>query len=351
MTKALLLISATALLTAAAEKTTQTELAPLPVPITNNAVTAVRIQGQDLVYSFTGLGSQKSSDSITNAAYALNLKYNKWSTVHSVPGTGRLAAEAVAVGDEIFLLGGFVPDRTGLQAIVSDVSVYDPVGLRWYRAPDLATPVRDAVAGVYRDRYIYVVGGFSRDGPTNDVQLYDADTKKWMKATPPPGPAVFGHAGAVVGNAIIYVDGAKASEGTAAPHYITSDECWIGRIDRKDPKKIEWGKLPPHPGTARYRIAAGGSDRDARAYFAGGTDAIYDYKGIGLDKKPAEPSPTVFAYNFKTNSWETITNDAPNPTMDHRGLVVTSAGLLVVGGMGKDQQVVKTVVVLPKSNK
>ena len=135
------------ILATAVASTAQEELPPLPVPVTNNAVTAVHVEKQDLVYSFMGLGEQKKPDSVLNDSYALNLRYGKWTTVRSAPGTGRLGAVAVTVGDEVFLLGGFVPDRTGLQAILSDVAVYDPIGLRWYRAPD-----RKAAASPYRTR-------------------------------------------------------------------------------------------------------------------------------------------------------------------------------------------------------
>ncbi len=326
----------------------QADLQPLPVPVTNNAVVAVKVSGQTLVYSFMGLGTSKSPDAVKNAAYALNLRYNKWTTIRSVQGSGRLAAVAVAVTDEVFVIGGFVPDKTGLQAIVADVSVYDPIGLRWYRGPDLPTAVRDAAAGEYRERYVYVIGGFSKQGPTNEVQVYDTVGKQWSQATPYPGPAVFGNAGTVVGDTIISIDGAKASGTTTAPRVIPAEECWIGKIDRKDPKKILWSKLPPHPGSAHYRIAAGGSDKDQRAYFAGGSGEIFDYKGIGIDGKAAEPSAVVFAYNVKRQAWETITDSDPTPSMDHHGLVVTSDGLVVVGGMGKEQKVLSRVRMLPK---
>lgn len=326
------------------------ELAPLPSPVTNNAVVGVKLQGQNLIYSFTGLGAAKTTESVTNAAYAFNLRYNKWTAVRSVPGTGRLGAVAVAVEDEVFLLGGYVPDKSGLQAIISDVSVYDPIGLKWFRGPDLPTPVRDAVAGVYRDRYIYVLGGYSKEGPTQVVQLYDSLTKKWLQATPLPS-AVFGHAGAVVGDFILYTDGAKANGATTGARFSTTDDCWIGQIDRKDPKKVTWSKLPPHPGEARYRIAAGGADRENKIYFAGGSSTIFDFNGIGIDKKPAEPSTVIFDYNLRSKAWETITTAAPNPTMDHHGLVVTSDGLFIAGGMGADQKVEKRVQLLPKSAK
>ena len=326
----------------------QETLEPLPVPVTNNAVVSMKVEGQTLVYSFMGLGSSKSPQAVKNAAYALNLRYNKWTTIRAAQGTGRLGTVAAAVGNQVLVMGGYVPGEGGPETVVADVAVYVPLALHWYRGPDLLTPVRDAMAGDYRDRYVYVVGGFSRTGPTHEVQLYDTVTKQWSQATPYPGPAVFGHSGAVVGDTIIYVDGAKANDAPTGPRYLPSDECWMGKIDRKDPKKITWSKLPPHPGTARYRIAAGGSDKDGKAYFAGGSDEIYDYTGVGLNGKPAEPSPVVFDYNVKRDAWETILENDKTPTMDHHGMAVTSDGLIVAGGMGKGQKVTAGVRMLPK---
>ena len=323
------------------------ELQPLPVPLSNNAVAGIRVNGQLLVYSFMGIGPQKDWKSVTNASYALNMKYDTWTTVKPVPGSGRLGAVAVGLKEHVFVIGGFVPDPSGAQSIVSDVSIYEPIPLRWYRGADLPTPVRDAVAGDYRDRYVYVIGGFSKTGPTNQVQIYDTETDHWLEGTPFPGTPVFGHAGAIVNDAIVYVDGAKKNSGGEGPKYVPSDECWIGKIDRRDPKKITWNKLPGHPGGGRYRIAAGGSDRDQKVYFAGGSDTVYDFSGIGLDGKPAEPSPVIFAFNVKSNSWETIQANAPNPTMDQSGLVIAD-GLIAIGGMTKGQQVVPSVAVLAK---
>ena len=147
------------------------DLVPLPAPVSNNAVTAVRINGQIVIYSFMGLGPEMKWNSITNAAYALNVRYNKWTTIRSAPGSGRLGAVAASAQQQIFLMGGFVPDQSGLQAVVPDLTIYDPIGLRWYRGPDLPTPVRDAVAGVSHDRYIYGIGGLAQGGPTNAVQI------------------------------------------------------------------------------------------------------------------------------------------------------------------------------------
>jgi N-acetylneuraminic acid mutarotase len=333
-------------LTAVAEDQYQ----PLPSPVTNNAVAVVKIDGQLLVYSFMGLGPAKTWKAVSNVAYALNLKYDKWTAIRPAPGSGRLGTVAVGAAQQVFLFGGYVVDPSGLEQIVPDLSIYDPTGLRWHNGPDMPVPVRDAVAGAYRDRYIYVVGGLSQAGPTNQVQIYDAEEKKWLQGTPSPGAPVFGHAGNVTGDTIVYVDGGARSPTPGPLAYVASDECWMGKIDHRDPRKIEWKKLPAHPGAARYRIAAGGSEKEQRIYFAGGSDTVYDYTGISPSGKLAEPSPVIFALNLKNDSWETVKENNPKPTMDHHGLIVTSDGLVVIGGMAVDQKVVGTVEILPTGN-
>jgi N-acetylneuraminic acid mutarotase len=348
MRKILLLILALVLNVVSA-MAAEEQLQPLSVTVSNNAVVGIKVNGQLLVYSMTGLGSKKTWNSVTNAAYALNVKYNTWTTIKAVPGSGRLGAVAAGVKEQVFLIGGYAPDPNGRQAIVPDVSIYEPLALRWYRGAEIPIGVRDAVAGVYRDRYVYVVGGFSKAGPTNQVQLYDSQTDKWTSATPYPGVPVFGHAGGIVNGSVIFTGGSVTDHTSGRPGFMVTNDAWIGKIDRKDPRKIEWSKLPPHPGPARYRIAAAASEKDQRIYFAGGSDKVYEFDGIGLDGTPAEPSPVTFAYNVKTDAWETIQENAPNPTMDHHGMVVTSDGLIVVGGMASGQKVVGTVALFPKS--
>src|SRR5262245_25868752 len=345
MRKMLLLIAALVLPIVCATAADE-QLEPLPAATSNNAVVGLKVSGQYLVYSMTGMGAQKNWSAVTNAAYALNVKYNKWTAIKPVPGSGRLGAVAVGVKEQIFLLGGYVPDSSGAQAIIPDVAIYEPLALRWYRGAELPVAVRDAVAGEYKDRYIYVVGGFTKTGPTNQVQLYDTLTDKWSAATASPGTAVFGHAGGIVNDSIVYIGGAVKTSGK--PAFAISDEAWIGKIDHKDPKKIEWSKLPQPPSTARYRIGGGASDKDQRVYFAGGTNKVYEFDGIGLDGQPAEPSAVTFAYNLKTNAWETLSEKSAHATMDHHALAVTSDDLIVVGGMAAGQKVVGTVEVLPK---
>ena len=328
------------------------KLQPLPAPVSNNAVASVKIHKRLFLFSFMGIGPKKTWDSITNAAYELDLSIGKWSELRPVPGpAGRLAASAVGVREQVFLFGGYVVDGQGGETTVSDVAVYEPIDHRWYRGADIPVPVDDSVIGVYRDRYVYLISGWSKNDAVRNVQVYDAEKNTWRQATPIPGTPVFGHAGALLDDSIVYVDGAYKNSAANSPRYIASNECWIGKIDHRDLSKIQWTKLPNHPGNARYRIAAGPSQKDQKIYFSGGTDNPYNYDGIGYDGRPSEPSPVTFAWNLRTSKWEVITENTPDPTMDHRGLLVTPAGLVIIGGMEKGQQVTSRVTVIPKEAK
>jgi hypothetical protein len=54
----------------------------------------------------------------------------------------------------------------------------------------------------------------------------------------------------------------------------------------------------------------------------------------------------TFAFNTRSGGWETINENTPDATMDHRGLLVTDHGLVIVGGMEKGQQVTAKVRVI-----
>lgn len=331
--------------------TTEPGVEPLPEAVSNNAVAILKAHGNLELFSFMGIGAKKTWESVTNAAYELDASSGKAYAIHPVPGTaGRIGAMAIGAADRVFLFGGYVIYQGGGMA-VPDVNIYEPAHDRWLRGTDIPVPVGDSVIGVYRDRYIYLLGGHSNGGLTADVQVYDLDKSRWSKATSVPGTPVFGHAGAVVDDTIVYVDGARTNPSGNAPRFVASDECWKGKIDHHDFRRIEWTKLPPHPGNARYRIAAGGSERDQMIYFSGGTDHPYDYTGIGYDGKPSEPSAVTFAFNLRSGKWQTINENTPDPTMDHRGLLVTPDNLVIIGGMEKGQQVTAKVQVVPKPAK
>ncbi|MGA7218219.1 MAG: kelch repeat-containing protein [Candidatus Sulfotelmatobacter sp.] len=318
----------------------------MPAAVSGNAVASIR-DGLE-IFSMMGVGPRQTWDDITNQVYVLDLGHPKWREGRTVPGVaGRVNATAVGVKGLIVLMGGAVEDAQGEEIIVPDVNVYEPQAHRWSRAKDLAVAVDGAVAGVTHDRFIYVIGGRSPAGPVNSVQVYDITKDTWTAATPFPGAAVFGLAGGVADEEIVVVDGAKKGP-EGGPRYVASEGCWLGKIDHKDPYKIEWSKLPPHPGNGRFAIAGGGSNHDHRVYFSGGTATPHDYKGTAYDGKPTEGSSVSFDYDVHHHQWETTSDDTFDPRADSRGILMTPVGPMVLGGMAKNMAVTARVTQVPR---
>jgi len=323
----------------------QSKIPPMPAAVTGNAVASLR-GGLD-VFSLMGVGPKKTWDDISNQVYQLHLSSAKWSTGHPVPGVaGRLGASAIGAKSQIFLFGGYVVDAQGNEMTIGDVNSYLADAKRWYRAEDMPMPVDSAVIGVTHDRYIYLIGGRSKNGPVNNVQVYDIEKNAWSQATPFPGTPVFGHAGGLTDETIVYVDGAKKNTGAGAP-YVASDECWIGRIDHKDPNKIEWSKLPAHPGPGRFGIVAGVGDGH-KILFSGGTALPHNYKGLDFEGKPADLSPVSFEYELHGNKWATLAEDTFDVRTDSRGILITPIGAMILGGMVNNHAVTARAMLLTK---
>jgi N-acetylneuraminic acid mutarotase len=324
----------------------QPKIAPMPGAVSSNAVASLK-NGLE-VYSLMGIGPKKNWDDVTNQVYVFHLASNKWSDGRPVPGVaGRLGASAVGAKGHVFLFGGYVIDGQGTELTVPDVNAYIPENRRWYRAADIPVPVDNAVIGLNHDRYIYLIGGHSKSGPVNNVQVYDIEKDAWTQATAFPGTPVYGHAGGLADDTIVFVDGAKKNPTAGGPD-VASDECWMGKIDHKDPDKIEWSKLPTHPGTARFAIIAGAGERDHRFLFSGGTAKPHDFKGFDSDGKLAEVSTVTFAFDLHGNRWESLTQETFDERTDSRGILFTPIGPMIIGGLVKNGAVTARAVIVPK---
>jgi len=324
----------------------QGKIPPMPVAVSSNAVAS--LQNGLEIYSLMGIGTKKTWDDVTNKMYELRFKSGKWVESRPVPGVaGRLAASAIGAKGQVFVFGGYTIDGQGIETTVADVNSFVPEDHRWYRGADIPVPVDNAVIGVTHDRFIYLVGGKSKNGPVNNVQVYDAEKNTWTQATPFPGTPVFGHGGGLADETIVYVDGAK-KDPAGGNSYVASDECWMGKIDHRDPNKIEWSKLPAHPGPGRFGIAAGAGGHDHRILFSGGTTTPHNFKGLDSDGKVAEISPVTFVFEVRGARWETITEDTFDVRADGRGVLSTPLGPLILGGMLKDGAFSARVLVLPK---
>jgi len=328
------MILATALATAALQATAWTTGPELPAPVTNNAVAAVETTGGWEVYSFLGLDESMSWEGVNSRVFRFRSRTGSWSEIGTVEGPGRLAGTAQTVGGLIYLFGGYTVDAVGSEQSMPSVDIWDPATVRWGSAAAIPVPTDDAVSGVWDDRIVYLVSGWHDTDNIPDVQGYDATMNEWFDATPIPGPPVFGHAGALSGNTIVYIDGVRVDSDPRA--FALESSSWRGDIDPDDPTQIQWRRIDDHPGPPLYRAASVAVG--PWVIFAGGTDNPYNYDGVGYNGEPAEPLSGVFAYHVDDDRWVEL-DPLPVPTMDHRGIVQVGNELGVVGGMEEGQRV------------
>jgi hypothetical protein len=320
------------------------------VPLANNAVAAALVDGTPRIFTFLGLGPGRDFRAISTEAYSLDPGGTAWERLPDIPGgVGRLAATAQAIGTRVFLFGGYQVAADGKETTSPRTDVYLVDERRYVGGADAPVPLDDSVSGVWRDRLIYLVSGWSTDRTVTAVQAYDPDADRWFAATPIPGTAVFGHAGGLSGDTLVYCGGAKML-GATTPKYGISAECYRGDIDPANPTTIAWRAIAAHPGAPRYRAAAGPvrTASHTGVMFVGGTANPYNYNGIGYDGRPAEPEPATWLYDVAADRW--VAGPAiDTPSMDHRGLVDAAGAWWIIGGFGRGQSVAATVTRLTAS--
>jgi len=318
---------------------------PLPEPVTNNAVVAMTAEGREFLISFAGLGPGKGHDDTHAKTYVFDSADDKWREAAPVPGgVGRLAATAVAVGELAYVFGGYTVAEDGSEKSTRWVHAFDPLSGEFTERASMPVPVDDAIAVVYQDQFIYLISGWHDFGNVNLVQQYDVIANTWSQATPTPGRAVFGHAGGIVGDTIVYCDGVAIE-----PHenrrrdFVASPECFLGIIDGEESRRIDWREIEPHPGKPRYRMAAAGSTEEAGVIFVGGSENPYNYDGMGYDGTASLPAEDALLFQVETGSWQQIDIKGA-ASMDHRGLVFFEGDWVTIGGMLGGQEVTDDVV-------
>ncbi|MEM6996696.1 MAG: kelch repeat-containing protein [Myxococcota bacterium] len=305
----------------------------LPVAVANNAVASVATAEGPVLVSMMGLSGAKTHADIVRTTMTWVVGTGAVRQASPTPGAqGRLASSAVSLDGSVLLFGGYTVAPDGHEVSVPQIERYDPAADTWGNAGSMPTPVDDAVVAVWRDRVV-LVSGWSNVDNVDHVQWWDPGTGRFTRASPIIGPPVFGHAGGVLGDTIVYCDGVTKAK--SPPRFAAVHGCFLGRLSPEAPERIAWEAIADHPGRARYRVAAGRYDAEGLLVFAGGTDNPYNYDGVGYDREPSEPVTDVFAWDGA--AWRELP-PLPEPLMDHRGLVEASGSLFLLGGLDAERQ-------------
>ncbi len=318
-------------------------LPDLPEPVSNNAVAATTVRDKTYILSATGMSPSKRSADIHDKVWLHTVGEYGWTSLPVLPNQqrlhGRIGASAVALNNNFFILGGAAIESDGKKVTITDSYRLDPVTRRYTRLNNMPVPVDHAAAVTYKNRYIYLISGWSDYGAVNVVQLFDNFTQRWSQATPFPGKAVFGHAATIAENHLVVCDGVTvAYHAQQAPSQVPNAACWAGKLS-DNANAIAWHSIPHPTGEARYRLAATTVkiNGEEMAAFIGGSSAPYQLTGRDYQNQVATPAASVWLYAPKQQRWLKAADTTA--LMDLRAVVELPEGFYSFGGMLQGQEV------------
>ncbi len=166
-----------------------------------------------------------------------SLGESKWLSTRPLPDA-RAGRAATAVGLEIYLLGGESPD-----GVSDDVQVFDTRERTWRRGASKPTAVSHVTAAELFGE-IYVPGGLLADGqPTAIVEAFSPSQNAWRRVAPLPRP--LSGALAMADGGYLYVFGGRDAGGQP------TDTAYV-----YDPAADSWRPVAPLP-RPRYDTAGG----------------------------------------------------------------------------------------------
>lgn len=184
------------------------------------------------------------------------------------------------------------------------ISEADPKGT-WVELPPAPIKRTESSAALVDDQ-IYVLGGFTPNGVSNKVDVWNLESATWSRIV--PLPRGLNHTTASVVNGKLYVIGGFGSA-TWRPSNVNYEY---------DPQTHRWTTKTPMP-TARGAHAAGVID--GKIHLVGGAHRkLFNLVNTSVHE----------VYDPKTDSWETL---APMPTArDHLAVSVIGEKLHAIGG-------------------
>ena len=175
------------------------EAAPLPRAYTSMAVAA--LNGK--LYVFGGLDEFSYTSSQT---YEYDPASNTWATKAAMPRGGRYGAAATALGDKIYIAGGWYEEEP--------LEIYDPASDTWSVGPALQQGRYSLGLTTAPDGYLYALGGGVSYLSEASAERYSPTTNRWEPLSNLQDERRIGTAAAYAGGRVYAIGGAGVIQST-----------------------------------------------------------------------------------------------------------------------------------------
>ncbi|MGI5150960.1 Kelch repeat-containing protein [Plantactinospora sp. CA-294935] len=248
-----------------------------------------------------------------------------WRALAPLAGGPRQEHSVVAIGADVYVVGGIKPDGAGGLVTVTDVEVYDTRRDRWRRSAPLPVAMNHPNAAVVGGK-LYVLGGLSGGASWEALGnsfVFDPATNRWSSLPPMPADVLRGSAAIGVSGSKIYL---AAGMRTLTPGPGGLQDT-VATVNSYDVVTRRWARLPDLP---EARDHAGGAVVGTTLFVVG-----------GRDRGQVNVRDTVFALDLRGGSWNAR---ASMPTA--RGGIATAVigtTIYTFGGEGNVVDGVNTV--------
>lgn len=315
-------------------------LGNMPEPVANNAFTQAYCGDTLCYYSFTGIGSELSPESIHLKAWRYNTVLQAWENLPDVNDfQGKIAAGASTVDSIIYIIGGYHVFENFSEQTSAKVHRFNAESNSWLEdGADIPVAVDDHVQAVWRDSLIYVITGWSNNTNTASVQIYNPALDEWTAATSVPPTSeyrAFGASGTIIGDTIFYFGGVHI----AGFNFLANKRFRKGLINPEDPTEITWEYLGDAPLEENgYRMAC--TNFQNEAIWIGGAGIAYNFDALAYsNNQVVNPLGQIRTYDSFSGSWTTA-QPSPFSIMDLRGIAREDEDSWVIaGGITNNRQV------------
>ena len=247
-----------------------------PATLEREEVAAARI-GRFIyvVGGYERQGFERHGELTTAALERYDTRRNRWRRLRPMP-VALNHAVAVSYRGRLYVHGGFPAGQGTVQTIGAQAGLYryEPGSDSWSRLPASPTP-RGSHAGAVVGQRLYVAGGANAGGSLRSLEVYDFSRRRWSRGPNFPGPAR-NHAAGVASGGRFYVLGGRVGDSIVEPTPVVN----YGAVDRYDPRRNRWQRLPSMR-RARSGFAAAPLPDGRIAVFGG-----EDWPNKGPDARP-----------------------------------------------------------------
>jgi N-acetylneuraminic acid mutarotase len=274
-----------------------------PAPTKRTEVAAAALGDKIYVvggFESPGLGNLLNL-AITPALEVYDPGTDSWTTKAPIP-MGLHHIGIGVVGGKLYVIGGYKQSGLTIWNSVATVYAYDPTTDKWTERAPMPT-ARGALTVTEQAGKLYAIGGFEEKSNSAAVEVYDPERNVWTARTALPTPR--DHLASATVGGKLYAIGGRLNG---------NYEHNVAVVERYDPVTDKWARLADLP-TARSGITASA---------LGGK--LYVFGGEG----PNGTFPQTEAYDPVRESWQTL---APMPTARHGlGSAVSQGRIHVIDG-------------------